>query len=216
MLRSPKPRGYASSRTIRTVHITGVLNDTLRLPRDLTVTHRDCGEPNASYSSQQHGISMCWELLESVTVTLYDGDRTDQENGDAVIGAWLSVMFHELGHALIDQYELPVTGKEEDAVDDFATVLLIEAGLADYAVSAAEYWALTDDGMYSQLAYADEHSLNSQRFYGILCTVYGSDPGEYGWLVDRGVLPETRAARCPDEYAQKSKSWNKLLEPYFK
>jgi hypothetical protein len=196
--------------------IAGALNDTLRLPRNLTITHRDCGEPNATYSSQDREISMCWELLESVSSTLYDSTASDEENGEAVVGAWLSVMFHELGHALIDQYELPVTGKEEDAVDDFSTVLLIEAGLANYAVSAAEYWALTDDGMYSQLAYADEHSLNPQRFYGILCTVYGSDPARYRGLVEQGFLPETRAARCPDEYAQKSKAWSKLLEPYLK
>ena len=34
---------------------------------------------------------------------------------------------HEMGHALIDLYDLPVLGKEEDAADSVATVFLTRA-----------------------------------------------------------------------------------------
>jgi hypothetical protein len=196
--------------------IAGALNDSLRFPRDLGLTHLDCGEENAFYVAKEHGVFMCYELLKSITVAVYDTSASDEENTQALIGTWLFVMFHELGHALIDQYDLPVTGKEEDAVDDFSTIVLIESGLSDMALNAAAYWAKQDPAMYDSLSYADEHSLNSQRFFGILCTVYGSDPQAYGDLVKQGVLPETRAARCPSEYEQKLKSWSKLLEPYAK
>jgi hypothetical protein len=196
--------------------IAGALNGSLRFPRDLGLTRLDCGEENAFYVAKEHGVFMCYELLKSITVAVYDTSASDEENTQALIGTWLFVMFHELGHALIDQYDLPVTGKEEDAVDDFSTIVLIESGLSDLALNAATYWAKQDPAMYDALSYADEHSLNSQRFFGILCTVYGSDPQQYGELVTAGVLPESRAARCPGEYEQKLKSWSKLLDPYAK
>ncbi|MET0284227.1 MAG: DUF4344 domain-containing metallopeptidase, partial [Polyangiales bacterium] len=61
-----------------------------------------------------------------------------------------------------------------------------------------------------------EHSLNQQRFYQILCLVYGSNPRAYQALVSDGVLPASRAQRCPAEYAQKSAAWEQLLEPWAK
>jgi hypothetical protein len=192
------------------------LNQSLRLPKDLLLAHTDCGEANAFYSPSDESVFMCYELMRQVLATVYDPSLTDEENATALIGTWLFVMFHELGHALIDYYDLPITGKEEDAVDDFSTVLLIEADLSEMAVQAASFWAQLDDGMYSQLHYADEHSLNPQRFYTILCTVYGSDPETYAGLVEYGYLPEARAERCPGEYAQKSSAWNRLLEPFAK
>ena len=126
------------------------------------------------------------------------------------------VFFHELGHGLIDLYDLPVTGKEEDAVDDFSTLLLIETDLADYAIRAAEYWSVSDSGEYDPLSFADEHSLSAKRFYSILCLVYGSDPDAYAGLVTEGYLPLSRAQRCPAEYQQKLDAWETLLELWAK
>lgn len=196
--------------------IANSLNKTLRFPNDLTITHLDCGEENAFYVAKERGVFLCYEMLKRVVITLYDERLSDEANTERIIGAWLFVMFHELGHALIDQYQLPITGKEEDAVDDFSAVVLIEGGLSDLAVSAAVFWALADEGMLQELNFADEHSLNPQRFFNILCTVYGSDPDSYAELVDPELLPESRAQRCPAEYQQKSTSWNKLLAPFEK
>lgn len=192
------------------------LNDGLKLPKDLPIVHLACGEENAAYDPAQGAVLMCYELLEKIgTLAAQDG-APDEEVGNRVIATWLFVFFHELGHGLIDLYDLPITGREEDAVDDFSTVLLIEAGASEFAIRAAEFWALTDPGMYDELSYADEHSLNSQRFFSILCTVYGSDPDTYESIVTEGYLPVERAQRCPGEYMQKLNSWTKLLEPWAK
>lgn len=37
-------------------------------------------------------------------------------------------MLHEVGHALIASYDLPITGSEEDAADQFAAWWLINMG----------------------------------------------------------------------------------------
>jgi hypothetical protein len=192
------------------------LNDTLKFPRNLPVRHVSCGEENAFYDPQSGELLMCYELLSAVAELAYDPTISEEEIGKRLVGTWMFVFFHELGHGLIDMYGLPVTGKEEDAVDDFSAVLLIEAGLADFAIRAAEYWSVTDQGMYDESSFADEHSLNSQRFFNILCAVYGSNPRQYQGLVTGGYLPEARAERCPAEYQQKLRSWETLLEPWTK
>lgn len=193
-----------------------VLNAQLALPRDLRIVHTSCGIENAYYSFEEEVVVLCWELLDRIAATLAQGGLEGAELEQAIGSAWLFVLFHELGHALVDLYELPVTGREEDAVDDLATLVLIDAGASDAAVAAAVFWILSDDQSYSDAKFADEHSLNPQRFYTILCTVYGSDPGAYVEMVEYGYLPMERAQRCPREYEQKSASWGRLLEPWKK
>jgi hypothetical protein len=196
--------------------IAEALNDSLKLPRDLPIIHKSCGEENAFYDPNSGELQMCYELLESIS-DVSDGISTDaDEYGERVVATWAFVFFHELGHGLIDLYELPVTGKEEDAVDEFSTLLMIQADLAEYAIYAADYWQVTGSGMYDETLYADEHSLNEQRFYNILCLVYGSDPDKFDAIVSAGLLPESRAVRCPAEYEKKDKSWSTLLEPWAK
>jgi hypothetical protein len=195
------------------------LNESLKLPRDLQVTHESCDEENAFYDPTRGTLTMCYELLTSIAQAATTTAESDDEASERIAGTWLFVFFHELGHALIDLYDLPSTGRQEDAVDEFSTVLLVESGNADLALRAAEYWATLDTGELTTLSFADEHSLTQQRFYSILCLVYGSDPETYANLVsqgDDGLLPESRAVRCEDEYRDKRDAWQTLLEPWTK
>ena len=66
------------------------------------------------------------------------------------------------------------------------------------------------------LAFWDEHSLNAQRYYNIACWVFGANPDRHDYIVKDGHLPEARAERCPNEFAQMQKSWSKLLGPHMK
>jgi hypothetical protein len=67
-----------------------------------------------------------------------------------------------------------------------------------------------------QLAFWDEHSLDAQRMYHILCMIYGSNPEAYASLVNPDVLPEQRAKRCPYEYQQRARNWDRLLNDHLK
>jgi hypothetical protein len=192
------------------------LNSTLKLPRDLPIVHKLCGEENAFYDPNTGELQLCYELLNSIYAVSKELAADDEEAVERAVGTWLFVTFHELGHGLIDLYGLPITGKEEDAVDDFSTVLMIQADMAEYAAYAADYWNAIGTDVSEETSFADEHSLNAQRFYNILCLIYGSDPDKYDVIVREGFLPEARAQRCPAEYAQKDKSWGTLLEPWLK
>ncbi|HST42834.1 MAG TPA: DUF4344 domain-containing metallopeptidase [Conexibacter sp.] len=129
------------------------------------------------------------------------------------------VIAHELGHALVDQLDIPITGKEEDAVDGFAAYLLANTrGFGPRsALSAAILFAgFSGDDAPTDDAYADEHSLSQQRVYQFLCWIYGSDPRAFRSIVGRDGLPRARAVRCPSEWRQVNRSWSRLLVPHLK
>src|SRR5262249_24126457 len=124
-------------------------------------------------------------------------------------------------HALVHVLDLPVTGKEEDAVDQLSTLILADGSdEGERSVLTAAKWFLREheqkDTDIEQLAFWDEHSLEAQRFYNYVCWLYGHDEKTYAGLVKEGALPEDRAVRCPGEYQQLQKSWSRLLEPHLK
>jgi Putative metallopeptidase len=65
-----------------------------------------------------------------------------------VVGNTLFALGHELGHALVSDLRLPVLGREEDAVDIFATLALLQRrmlfGIRSSAASpSATSWSIT-------------------------------------------------------------------------
>jgi hypothetical protein len=192
------------------------LNEQFALPQDITISFQDCGEVNAFYSPDDVAIAMCYELIAYYADTFYAeaaGDYTQE-----VINAAYFTFFHELGHALVDQLELPVVGREEDAVDSFAAVLLLWQGEEEAAIAGIDQFSVDaeEEAEYEEMPYWDEHSLSEQRFYNMACLIYGSDPEWYAEWVSDDFLPESRAEGCEAEFAQADESWSALLTPYLK
>jgi hypothetical protein len=194
------------------------------LARDLPVRLQECeGEVNAFYDPEDRSISLCYELLEHFLTLFAESSEAETEEDFAEVGtkaiATLGfVFYHELGHALIDAYDLPATGREEDAVDQLATVLLLETWEgedSETAMTASAEWlgisAAQTEGEHNM---ADEHGLDEQRFYNLVCWMYGSDPDYFGDLAQGWGLPEARAVRCPEEYGKMARSWTTLLGPH--
>ncbi|MFB6835987.1 DUF4344 domain-containing metallopeptidase [Streptomyces sp. NPDC056361] len=204
-------------------------NALIGLPRDVPVTALSCGEINAFWDPESQGIGFCYELVgyyRGVFDELNTAGTEAQRNRateDDLIGISNSVVFHELAHALIDVYDLPTTGREEDAADQLATLLLAGDSVhQEYAVSAIEAWgalAAAEGDIGDRLP--DEHSLDAQRYYNAICWLYGSDPAGFQGAVRTdanpdGPLPESRAAQCPAEFEQIDRAWSTLLQPYLK
>jgi hypothetical protein len=198
------------------------LNGVFALPSQVPVVFRECGDVNAFYDPNEREISLCYELVEYYSGMFLSEDQTEeeaQEGGEAVAGATLFTFFHELGHALIDLYDLPVTGREEDAVDQLATMILLEGGDEGETAALNGAWSFLseeEEDSEEEPAFWDEHSLDEQRFYNIVCWSYGKNPESFQDLVDDETLPAGRAERCPSEYDRMSRSWDALLEPYVK
>ncbi|MGI8669072.1 MAG: DUF4344 domain-containing metallopeptidase [Aridibacter sp.] len=196
------------------------LNRSLSLPHDITLQTKDCGQVNAFYDPQDKSITFCYELMEHF-FQLYrsDGDSVDEAN-KRMNEAVTFIFLHELGHALIDSYDLPITANQEDAADRCSSYICIEELGEDGVqaiLSAADAFAIeSKDRTPNQRSMADEHLLQEQRFFNSLCMVYGSNQGKYSYIVEKGYLPKERAVRCPSEYDQTARAWVKLLEPWRK
>ncbi len=193
--------------------IAARLNDSLRIPKDITLATAHCSEPNASYDPDTHRVTLCYELFKSLS------DRfAATAGGEYVVpGTIVFALMHEMGHALVDVLALPITGREEDAVDQLATILLLEQGASgDSLAFGAVGWFVTSarSGRLDSLAFADDHGLDLQRVYNLICWIYGRDPDRYPEIVAEGWLPEHRREKCTGEYARLSVSWRRLLAPY--
>lgn len=130
------------------------------------------------------------------------------------------VIAHEIGHALVHELRLPVTGREEDAVDGFAAYLLADNprfGPAS-AIAAAMLFEgfASDPRKLTSEHFADEHSLAQQRVYQFVCWVYGSHPKRFRGLVGPDLLPRKRAVRCRSEWRQLRSSWDQILAPHLR
>jgi DNA-binding Xre family transcriptional regulator len=137
-----------------------------------------------------------------------------------VAGNMLFVGFHELGHALIHELGLPVLGREEDAADSFAAIAMINIG-TDFStrvlVQAARGWFLTDrrdrkDG--EKLEFYDEHGLDQQRAYQIVCFMVGWNEDKFKELADWVHMPPERQDSCAGDYSNAEYSWNTVLKPF--
>ncbi|MBE7385460.1 MAG: DUF4344 domain-containing metallopeptidase [Leptolyngbya sp. SIO1E4] len=192
------------------------LNRTYRLPQDIDIVFVECGEENAFYDPEAVEVNMCYELLRKyadIFAEEYQGNYSDE-----VILAGHFTFLHELGHALVDQYQLPIIAREEDVVDSFATILLLQTGEEDAVIAGIEQFDVdaAEDEEFGELPFWGEHSLSIQRLYNIACLAYGSDPTAYADFVGDDFLPEERAEQCPEEYEQAAEGWQTLLTEFIK
>ena len=199
------------------------INDTIALPRDVPVVFAECGEENAAYDQDTNEIVVCYEMISRFgKMFAADKDNSPEKIGKLTLEATMFIVFHETGHALVHELDLPVTGKEEDAVDDLAGIIALHLGEGSEEILLAALQAFADfaqeeeTGNAEDLAFWDEHSLSSQRVYSIACMLVGKDPETFSELIGDDGLPQERADKCPDEFTQKSNSWDRLLRPFFK
>ena len=194
------------------------LNKAFSLPHDIFIGFDACDEPNAFYDPETKHVTVCHELVADLYEAFRADYKTDEELEEIVSNATTFIFFHEVGHALVDAYDLPITGREEDAVDQLSVLVLAdgtEQGDKTVLDAARSFAAETEEEL-DELAFADEHSFDRQRFYNIICLLYGQNRQKFASLVEDGTLPEGRAERCADEYARADKSWDVLLAPYAK
>lgn len=195
------------------------LNDKIALPWDIVVSFEDCDTPDAFYDPETRKLTVCYQVIDEYYDLFGRKIKDKTKLDDAVRGAVASTFFHELGHGLVDAWKVPITGKEEDAVDQLSTLILIlhtdkgEQMALDGALSFKLYADL-DKGQ--KKIFWDEHSVDEQRFYDTLCLIYGHDTEKYAYLVKDNTLPEERAELCREDYPKIAKSWHQLLSPYIK
>ena len=192
----------------------------IRLPRTITLRLAPCdGEENAWYDTEDRSVTVCYEYLAHVRrIAPAAPTPAGVTPENAVVGPVLEVFLHEIAHALFDQLRLPILGREEDAADQLAALILLhldERAARDTVAGVA--WMYAQDAKNAkpgERAYANVHSLDAQRFYNLLCLAYGAEPKIFADVVERKLLPEERAEGCRDEYRQVAYAVRTLMRPY--
>lgn len=141
--------------------------------------------------------------------------RTAQQGA---IDTLLHTLLHEAGHAYVADQNIAILGKEEDAVDNFATVVLlnyVDSG-DDVAISAADMFAFESDDRpdyYEIEEYIGEHSFDLQRYFATLCLVYGSNPEKHHELLNEvdDLYREERQEACAFTYDEIDQNWHQYL-----
>jgi hypothetical protein len=189
--------------------VSHAVNTRVALPRAVRLRLADCEAPNAWYLPERHEVQLCLQLAERVADLLAGQVEDEEQLLRAVDGSLRFILLHEVGHALVDVLQLAVTGREEDAVDQLAVWLLLEqADGAEAVLSAASVFAGNASGG-TDLAAA--HALDAQRYFNMVCWVYGSAPERHAELPADWGLPPERAAGCAEEYRQLRAAWTRLL-----
>jgi len=195
-----------------------------------------CGGPNSYYDGFGR-VHLCYSWFYFMdTEVAVERKRAPNEpftssslglmpgftRNEVLVGGAVSVILHELGHALFQIQDIPLFGREEDAADQIAALLMLQYGPkvalttikgtynAWHHMNAERMLATKGDIKPAQEA--DEHSLDIQRAFNFLCLAYGKDPATFGELADR-LLPRARKDNCADEYKQAALAFRKTVLP---
>lgn len=135
-----------------------------------------------------------------------------------VLGNIVFILVHELGHAVINQLRLPVLGREEDAADTFATLSMLLIGTEQShsvlreAARGFHLIARRDKGSDPLPEFYDEHGLDMQRAYQIVCLMVGSDRKSFKDIAGLAKIPSKRQETCEFDFERAAHSWESLLE----
>ena len=192
------------------------------LPSDLSLTVSDCNDQTGAWYDGEFGrISACYYFLDDIVKLMRKRARfPGVSHDDLVTGALTHVFLHEFGHALINIYQLPVLGRQEDAADALAVYLMLKLDPPEarklVVGSAFMLSRLAASDPPTTAALSDEHSLTIQRLYNTTCLAFGENPANFRLVSRRGFLPRERAEACSDEYLEIDKAFKKLLVPHLK
>lgn len=205
------------------------LNAFIELPSELKLRLAMLGEENAYYDSEKKEIIISYELLKyfSDLVDLHQ-DMNDDEKAELFVDLVFFVTLHELGHALVDIFDLPITGKEEDVADQLASWIILKTfGDDDHRavlslVNASEWFVAEFDASaikVEDLEFAGSHSLDPQRFYNIIAWAYGFNPDAAVAALGADIgefLTDERIESAAFEFERIDRSFAVLLKKYLK
>ena len=209
------------NRILRVCVVTGLL--LLGLPVAAQSPRPDAAgnvkeNPKAGSEQFQARVDEAARILEKAPRYKSLSPQQRKELVEFVAGNMLFALTHEFGHAIIAEMDVPILGREEDAADAFAVVTMLDVGteLSDRVLSdAATGWFRTDRRSRAQgleMRFYNEHGLERQRAYQIVCLMIGSDPDRFAQVAEKVELPERRRQTCQKDYRRASRSWDRVLE----
>lgn len=170
------------------------------------------------YSSENNTIYIPYSFIDEIAIR-FEEEKKDNVN-EKVFDSLLHTLFHEIAHLFIFEFEIPILGKEEDAADGLANILLLEyyEHGSKITQNAAELFLLEskDIKSLSKIDFWDEHSLDIQRYYSTMCYIYGSNPTKNGFIKKELQYDINKSELCIEEYNILHDNWFLILKPFMK
>lgn len=128
------------------------------------------------------------------------------------------VLYHELAHALIREFDLPVLANEEAMADAFATVAVTtwhRDRASAIITDRVRSWIYEDAEVTPEdYDFKGEHLLDIRRAYQAGCLFYGLDPAEFAGHVTFLELSERDLSDCSDTGPDQQLGWERTLAPH--
>ncbi|MGF1749928.1 DUF4344 domain-containing metallopeptidase [Vibrio cionasavignyae] len=202
-----------------TTLVSELSDNYFRFEQPLTIIYGSDDGP--LYDPQKHSVLIPYQFYTDSLNYFIKHDyekKFGKPPEQGAIDTMLHTLLHEAGHAYVADQRIPILGKEEDAVDNFAAVLMINyvEGGSDAVVSAADMFSFESEERpeyYEVSEYIGEHSFDLQRYFSALCLVYGSDPEHYSSLLDE-IEEDYRDERkdvCLQTFTQVDENWRHVL-----
>lgn len=129
----------------------------------------------------------------------------------------LHVVLHEMGHALVREFDLPVLGNEETLADAFATHYVIHH-LPDRAVDVihARVRSLMIEAKEvprNEWTVEGEHNSDARRAYQIVSLAIAAKPDQYTALAKEIGVSDNAIDNARDYGTEIHRSWRRILRP---
>ncbi len=122
-------------------------------------------------------------------------------------------LFHEVGHAVIDQRQVRLFGPEETAADGFGIylghLLLSEGDMAEMISDMT--WLARDEADEILFDPWAEYMPGSQRLAWAVCLYYGLAPDDRGPLARALGMPSDSKRACTEAGAMLDAAWRPIL-----
>jgi hypothetical protein len=170
-------------------------------------------------------IYICYETLQEKVNDYSKYPTNNDEYERRVFKNSVFTFWHEIGHAMMHQLNLPIKTSslnEEDLADEFAVLSMIwrqdDKWTNSIVTSSLHYKnkVLKRKNKGLSLPVYEYHSPDIDRYYKMNCLLYGMKPVSFARLERRLNEQPEGAASCKSYYQTRNAYWSKILIPFAK
>lgn len=167
------------------------MNGWLRMPRRIAVRMAECPASDVRWISEQRAVEICYRMGTRV-YNLLSADTLQESFAPAMF----FLQLHGVAHGVIDELDVQVGGREEQAVDEFMALLLMRFDDASGTVLQGITTLQRADANWDQWDFAQAHGLTAARIQNVACLVYGINARAFEPMRRAGLFPASRASQC--------------------
>lgn len=127
------------------------------------------------------------------------------------------VVLHEMGHALVREFDLPILGNEETLADAFATHYLTrhlpERAPAVLLARVQSLMLEASEESRADWPVRGEHNSDARRAYQIAALAVAADRNRYAAVADAVGMSERDRRSAADYGSEIHRSWRRVLRP---